>query len=59
MMTVSAVKRRIKGKRGYWEMPVWLIWMLIALVVLIVIIGIASGKMGNILNVIENLFRGG
>ena len=46
-------------KRGFFDMPVWLIWMLIALLVIIVILGLASGKLSGFLKIITNLFTPG
>ena len=44
------------GKRGDWDMPVWLIWMLIALLAALAIIGLSSGKFTEFLRAIGNIF---
>ncbi len=48
---------RMNGKKGNFEVPVWLVWTMIALVVLIFIIATGSGKMSGILNKILELLR--
>ena len=45
------------GKRGSFEVPVWLVWTMIALVVLIFIIATGSGKMSGLVNKILELLR--
>jgi hypothetical protein len=46
-----------RGKKGSFDMPVWLIWSLIALIVVLGVIGLSSGKMNEFLSVIGNLFK--
>ncbi len=48
---------RMNGKKGNFEVPVWLVWTMIALVVLISIIAIGSGKMSGLTNKLFELLR--
>ena len=49
----------MNGKKGDFDIPVWLIWAVIALVVILIILGLISGKFGTFIRTIENLFRSG
>jgi hypothetical protein len=48
-----------KGKRGGWDLPLWLIWSLVAIVIGLGIFALSSGKMSDFLLTIGTLIKPG